>query len=320
MPQPIARPGGITHFDEARTREYDLGHLRGRWTGLGASAGSVTVGAQRIELPPGGFSTPLHEHGAEEEIFYVLAGSGISLQGKVASEIRAGDCIVYLPRRGAHTVFSADGIDLIAFGTRVLDDAVGFPRLERSTLGGRWVASEPRAIDGLPGQFVREGELGPPELPPASGERPATIVNIADVEPERVERPRVVRERRNLGWPARSVVSGLKHLTLAPGSESAPPHCHTLEEELFVVLDGDDGTLVLGDEEIPVRPGHVISRPAGTGVAHMFVAGGETMRLLAYGTRNPGDICYYPRSNKVAFRGIGVIGRFERLDYWDGED
>jgi uncharacterized cupin superfamily protein len=44
------------------------------------------------------------------------------------------------------------------------------------------------------------------------------------------------------------------------------------------------------------------------------------MTYLAYGTRDSGDVCYYPRSNKVAFRGINLIGRFEALDYWDGED
>ncbi len=31
-------------------------------------------------------------------------------------------------------------------------------------------------------------------------------------------------------------------------------------------------------------------------------------------------MCFYPRSNKISFRGLGVIGRLERLDYWDGED
>ena len=36
--------------------------------------------------------------------------------------------------------------------------------------------------------------------------------------------------------------------------------------------------------------------------------------------RDPADVCFYPRSNKVAFRGMGLIARLERLDYWDGED
>jgi uncharacterized cupin superfamily protein len=86
------------------------------------------------------------------------------------------------------------------------------------------------------------------------------------------------------------------------------------------MLDGN-GVLVLDDEEeTPVRPGSVVSRPPGTGVAHLFRAGDGGLTYLAYGTREPGDICYYPRSNKINFGGIKVIARLERLDYWDGED
>ena len=175
-------------------------------------------------------------------------------------------------------------------------------------------------MDGLPTQFVREAELGPPELPAEPGPRPSTIVNVADVEAKTVERQHVGRTRRNLGVAAGSVTTGLQHVEVMPGKESAPLHCHSLEEELFVMLEGD-GVLVLDDrEELPVRPGSVVSRPAGTGVSHLFRAGDGGLTYLAYGTRDPGDICYYPRSNKINFGGIGVIGRIEKLDYWDGED
>ncbi len=44
------------------------------------------------------------------------------------------------------------------------------------------------------------------------------------------------------------------------------------------------------------------------------------LSVLAYGQRDPRDMTYYPRSNKISFRGVGVIGRIEHLDYWDGED
>jgi uncharacterized cupin superfamily protein len=45
------------------------------------------------------------------------------------------------------------------------------------------------------------------------------------------------------------------------------------------------------------------------------------MTLLMYGTRDPNDICFYPRSGKVFLRGVGVIARLgEPLDLWDGED
>jgi uncharacterized cupin superfamily protein len=129
----------------------------------------------------------------------------------------------------------------------------------------------------------------------------------------------VARTRRRISGAAGSVSTGLQHVVVEPGKESAPQHCHSLEDEIFVILDGD-GVLILDDEETPVRRGHVVSRPAGSGVAHTFRAGDGGLTYLAYGTRHPGDVCYYPRSNKIAFRGVGVIARLERLEYWDGED
>jgi uncharacterized cupin superfamily protein len=309
----------LTHFDDAPAREYEIGHIRGRWTGLGEAAGSVGVGVRRIELPAGGWSTPAHEHGREEEIFYVLSGSGISWQGGHTAEIAAGDCIVYLPNRGAHTVHATEPLDLLAFGPRDDDEAVGFPRLGMSLVGRRAVVSEPGVIDRKPFQFVREAELGPPELPEEPDERPSTIVNADTVEGVPFGRGPVESVRRDLGRAAGSQATGLKHVTVAPGRQASPLHCHSLEEELFVILGGD-GTLVLGDEELAVRPGHVVARPPGTGIAHAFRAGQTVLEFLAYGTRHPGDMCYYPRSDKIAFRGLGVIGRVERLNYWDGEE
>ena len=55
-------------------------------------------------------------------------------------------------------------------------------------------------------------------------------------------------------------------------------------------------------------------------VLDMFIAGEEGCTMLIYGTRKPNDMCFYPRSNKIAWRGLGVMGRVESLDYWDGEE
>jgi uncharacterized cupin superfamily protein/opacity protein-like surface antigen len=112
--------------------------------------------------------------------------------------------------------------------------------------------------------------------------------------------------------------AGLKHVRVPPGKLSAPPHCHSAEEELFVVLEGD-GTLLLGEDEHAVRAGHVVSRPAATGIAHAFRGGPDGLAMLAYGTREPNDIAYYPRSAKVYLRGVGVMARLDALEYWDGE-
>jgi uncharacterized cupin superfamily protein len=309
---------GITHFDEARTRDYEIGHLRGHWTFLGEAAGSVGVGVRRIQVPAGGWSTPAHEHGAEEEIFYVLDGEGLSWQRERTAAIGRGDCIVYRAGRGAHTLHALTDLDVLAFGPRHADDAVGFPRLGMSLVGNRVVESIPGAIDGQPFQFVREAELGPPELP-QSDERPATIVNLSDVEARQFGRGPVSSERRDLGVAAGSTDTGLQHYLVERDRNATPAHCHSLEEEIFVILEGS-GSLVLGEEETPIRPGHVVARPPATGVAHMFRAGPEGLEFLAYGTREPGDMCFYPRSGKISFRGLRVVGRIERLDYWDGED
>ena len=55
---------------------------------------------------------------------------------------------------------------------------------------------------------------------------------------------------------------------------------------------------------------------SSTGVAHAFRG---PLTLLTYGPNEHNEICYYPRSNKIGFFGVGVIGRIEKLDYWDGE-
>ena len=313
---------GVTHFDEAPARDYALGHLRNRWTLLGEAAGSETIGVRRIQIEAGGWSTPAHEHGLSEEIFYILAGAGVSWQRGRTAAIGPGDTIVYLARRGEHTVHATEPLDLLAFGTRTYDEATRLPRLGISTLGGRAVESVPGPPDGTPIQFVLEGELGPPELPPPdpARPRPRTIVGLDDVEADVVDRPRVARARRELGRAAGAKHTSLNWVRVAPGRLAHPEQCHTLEEKLFVILSGS-GAMVLGDEEIPVGPGHVLSRPAGTGVAHTFrAADGEHLIFLAYGNRDPGDLCYFPRSGKVAVRGLGLVARLEATDYWDGED
>jgi uncharacterized cupin superfamily protein len=124
--------------------------------------------------------------------------------------------------------------------------------------------------------------------------------------------------------------SGLNRGSLPPGEEGAPPHVHSAEEEVFVVLEGG-GTLDLWAPPAPgpvqteptetheLRPGHVLARPPGTRIPHGLRAGPDGLVYLAYGTRDPNDIVGYPRSNKIFLRGLGVIARLDQLDWFDGE-
>ena len=299
---------GVTHWDEVEKRRNERGQMAGTWSNLGTPAGSYRCGVSRIELGPGEMPTPAHVHGDAEEIFYVLSGSGLTWMDEKAYEIRTGDCIVYKNTHEAHTIRAGDGgLDVLAFGAREYFTSSELPRG-----GSMWsITGWIEVHGGHP--WDREPELVWPEPEP---ERPSTIVNVADVEPV----VRGGRRRRGLGEAAGSRWTGLRHIEVDAGALTGPPHVHSAEEELFVVLEGS-GTLELWpDERQAVRAGSVVARPPGTGVAHAFRGGDDGLTLLAWGTREPNDICWYPRSKKMLWRGVDVVGRIEELDYWDGEE
>jgi len=305
----------VVNLDDLEPRNVEMGHLNAEWTWVGPAAGSVDVGVRRIRVKPGFFSTPLHVHADDEETFFVLGGSGLSVQDDRTYVLRPGDCVVHREAGEAHTLKAGDdGLDVLAFGhSRERSTGARLPRI-----GMTWTARSWFPTGEGKSPFERESELGPPHTP-EPGERPGSIVNVDEAEAETRDRANHRGTWRRLAKPAGARRTGLNHISLEPGQMAAPPHCHSAEEELFVVLDGD-GTLLLGDDDHPVRPLDVVARPAGTGVAHAFRAGDSGLIFLAYGTKEPNDVCFYPRSNKIAFRGVGVIGRIERLDYWDGED
>jgi uncharacterized cupin superfamily protein len=305
----------VVNLEELEPRRVEVGHLNADWTFVGPAAGCVAVGMRRLRITPGFFSTPLHVHAHDEETFYVLAGSGLSVQDDKTYAVRDGDCIVHREAGEAHTLKAGDdGLDVLVFG-HSLERSSG-ARLPR--VGMTWSARSWFATGEGKSPFEREGELGPPETPDP-GERPSSILNADEVEAEPSERENHRGRWRKLGGKAGARRTGLNLIELDPGQTASPQHCHSAEEEIFVVLDGG-GTLLLGDDEHPVRRFDVVARPPGTCIAHAFRAGESGLTFLAYGTREPNDICYYPRSNKIAFWGVGVIGRIERLDYWDGED
>jgi uncharacterized cupin superfamily protein len=303
------------HWDDAPSETLDRGCLRRTRWDLGTAAGSVRVGLKRVRAEPGGQTSPVHAHAAEEEIFFVLAGGGWLWQDGSVCEVGARDGIVHVGEGPPHTLVAGpEGLDVLAFGLRRVAEAGVLPRSDVAWVGGTWF-ERPGAGEH---PFAREASLEAVDVS-SVGPRPANVVALDDVPARPTRRGRTDMERRDIGRPAGSVDSGLKWVSVAPGAESPPPHCHSAEEELFVVLDGS-GVLRLDDEEQPVSRGSLVARPAGTGVAHSFAAGPDGLTLLAYGERDPRDVCWYPRSQKLYVRGVKAMFRVERLDYWDGEE
>jgi uncharacterized cupin superfamily protein len=306
----------LAHWDEAEGFRLEKGPMAATWQRLGDAAGTKDVGLNRVRVEPGRLSTPPHSHGLSEEIYYVLRGSGLLWQDEAACEVRAGDTVVQVADHFEHTFKGGpDGLDYLVFGTRHPVEHGWLPRSRALRLGYPWV--EGRVDD----PWEIEAAVGELEFP-EPGDRPPNVVAFDELPLDEVG-------DKELAGSAGSRRSGLNWQRLEPGRRSVPPHCHSAEEEVFVILEGS-GTLGLlptpmaaergtRPESHEVRAGHVIARPAGTRIAHDFVGGPEGMSLLAYGTREPNDIAYYPRSNKVYFRGVGLMTRLEHLSYADGE-
>jgi uncharacterized cupin superfamily protein len=310
---------GVAHWDEVEWLHRAKGEMDASMQRLGDAAGTRGVGVNRVRVEPGKLPTPPHSHGASEELYFVLAGSGLAWQDGEVHEVRPGDCVIHRADEMEHTfVAGPEGLEYIVFGTRHPTELGWLPRSRAVRLGWPWVEGrddDPWDVEAT----VEPLAVGDP------APRPANIRNVDEVELETVRHqtfayftPDDATRLAGFGWEK-----------IAPGHRGSVPHSHSAEEEIFVVLEGA-ATLELwpsprrerdgeAKEDVPLRAGHLVARPPGTGVSHSFRAGAEGVTMLVYGTREPNDMCWYPRSQKVSWRGLGVIGRIETLDYFDGE-
>jgi uncharacterized cupin superfamily protein len=308
---------GLAHWDDVERHRRAKGEMDAEWQLLGLAAGTKGVGLNRVRIAPGKLPTPPHSHGASEEVYFVLEGSGLVWQDGDVHEVRPRDCVIQVADHFEHTfVAGPEGLEYLVFGTRHPTEVAWLPRSRAIRTGWPWV--EGRDDD----PWDVEATLPPLEV----GEpkpRPDNIQNVDEVEHE---------SEGNQTWAGfgPTNLAGFAWEQLAAGKMGSVPHCHSEEEEIFVILEGS-ATLHLwpspgrvergaAREQHELRPGHVVSRPPGTGVSHHFIAGEGGCTMLVYGTRKPNDMCFYPRSNKISWRGLGVMGRVEHLHYWDGEE
>lgn len=230
-------------------------------------------------------------------------------------EVGEGDCIVHLAGRERHTLLAGDdGLDVVAFGNRHPAQSAYLPRAKVSWLGATWVDT-----GGGDWPWQREADVGEPDRVEPSAERPPNIKRAEDVQP--VWDGQVFP----LASAAGSQQAGLNLVRLPPGGEGAPPHCHSAEDEFFVVLDGE-GTLHADptptkiefggrSEEHAVRRGSIASFDGGVNVCHSLRAGDGGLTFLAYGTRQPHDVIYYLRRNALFFKGLGVMIPVEHVGF-----
>ena len=85
---------GLAHWDDVEQHRRAKGEMDATWQRLGDAAGTKGVGLNRVRVAPGKLPTPPHSHGASEEVYFVLGGSGLAWQDDEVHEVRAGDAVI----------------------------------------------------------------------------------------------------------------------------------------------------------------------------------------------------------------------------------
>ena len=116
------------------------------------------------------------------------------------------------------------------------------------------------------------------------------------------------------------------------GKAAYPAHAHRINEEMFLVLEGD-GELRVGEARFPVRDGDIIAcPPGGPETAHQIRnTGSDPLKVLSVSTFEPVDVIDCPDSDKTAYGVMsagpdgkpqlkrGITLNEGQPGYWDGE-
>jgi uncharacterized cupin superfamily protein len=105
-----------------------------------------------------------------------------------------------------------------------------------------------------------------------------------------------------------------------PGGKSTMYHSHSRQEEFFLIMSGN-GLLRINEEEIPVKTGDVISKPAGKNIAHQFINNSsEILQILDVGNRDKDDIAMYPDENKIFIRNKKLVFNItDNIENWTSD-
>ena len=98
---------------------------------IGARIGARLLGYNITAVPPGKRAFPLHNHHANEEMFFILAGTGELRIGKEVWSIRPGDFIANPPGGPelAHQIVNTGNEELryLAVSTLITPETVEYP-------------------------------------------------------------------------------------------------------------------------------------------------------------------------------------------------
>ena len=123
---------------------------------------------------------------------------------------------------------------------------------------------------------------------------------------------------------------GISFSEVPPGKSGCPFHNHHVEDELFIILEGE-GTYRFGKESYPIKAGDVLGAPAGgQETAHNIINTGTVpLRYYSISTMAATEVCEYPDSGKFLVSSRTTRNAYDRatlrhlqyldnpgVDYW----
>jgi uncharacterized cupin superfamily protein len=124
---------------------------------VGSILGSKKLGYNITAVPPGKRAFPPHNHQINEEMFFVLEGTGEVRIGEIVYPIRPGDIVACLAggKETAHVVTNTGNVELkyLAISTMMSPEICEYP----GTGKYRVFSEIPAGADGKPGVFRTVG-------------------------------------------------------------------------------------------------------------------------------------------------------------------
>jgi len=144
-------PAGATLPEEAAERyEAKMGFI-------GPRVGAQKLGYNITAVPPGKSAFPRHNHHANEEMFFILQGSGQVRIGDETYPLRMGDIVACTPggQDKAHKITNTGDEELryLAVSTKLSPEVVDYPDSGKFGV----LAELPTTASGAPRRFVFVG-------------------------------------------------------------------------------------------------------------------------------------------------------------------
>jgi len=115
----------VVNLDELKLEDFAKGEkYASRSTRIGPLLGARQLGYSYDILPPGKTGCPFHSHRSQEEMFFVVSGTGTLRYGAERRKIRAGD-VICCPVGGpdtAHQIINDSDRDLAFLSVSTMTD------------------------------------------------------------------------------------------------------------------------------------------------------------------------------------------------------